>query len=243
MAALRLHRQMLSDGIDSRFLYSKDDRQTNQTQAIQNASQIQWVEPKIPTGFFANYREKRRVKKIFSLYDRHIAERSSDLELVSMPSLEEKTAHNLFAEKSNLVHLHWLAFMVDYPSFFAGIPDSVPIVWTLHDMNPFTGGCHYSNGCERFAVGCGACPLIENPGRSDVSRFGFKIKQQAFKNKNIHVVAPSRWIKDLAARSSIFPSSTIFHHIRLGFDLQQFCLLYTSPSPRDQRGSRMPSSA
>ena len=23
----------------------------------------------------------------------------------------------------------------------------------------------------------------------------------------------------------------------------QFCLLYTSPSPRDQRGSRMPSSA
>ena len=25
--------------------------------------------------------------------------------------------------------------------------------------------------------------------------------------------------------------------------LSQFCLLYTSPSPRDQRGSRMPSSA
>ena len=27
------------------------------------------------------------------------------------------------------------------------------------------------------------------------------------------------------------------------FDLSQYCLLYTSPSPRDQRGSRMPSSA
>ena len=26
-------------------------------------------------------------------------------------------------------------------------------------------------------------------------------------------------------------------------DLYTFCLLYTSPSPRDQRGSRMPSSA
>ena len=26
-------------------------------------------------------------------------------------------------------------------------------------------------------------------------------------------------------------------------DLSKFCLLYTSPSPRDQRGSRMPSSA
>ena len=27
------------------------------------------------------------------------------------------------------------------------------------------------------------------------------------------------------------------------FDLFEHCLLYTSPSPRDQRGSRMPSSA
>ena len=29
----------------------------------------------------------------------------------------------------------------------------------------------------------------------------------------------------------------------VGFDTGQVCLLYTSPSPRDQRGSRMPSSA
>ena len=28
-----------------------------------------------------------------------------------------------------------------------------------------------------------------------------------------------------------------------GRELSQACLLYTSPSPRDQRGSRMPSSA
>ena len=28
-----------------------------------------------------------------------------------------------------------------------------------------------------------------------------------------------------------------------GLDLKNNCLLYTSPSPRDQRGSRMPSSA
>ena len=29
----------------------------------------------------------------------------------------------------------------------------------------------------------------------------------------------------------------------LGKELSAYCLLYTSPSPRDQRGSRMPSSA
>ena len=30
---------------------------------------------------------------------------------------------------------------------------------------------------------------------------------------------------------------------RVGFEQSLSCLLYTSPSPRDQRGSRMPSSA
>ena len=35
-----------------------------------------------------------------------------------------------------------------------------------------------------------------------------------------------------------------FCHARLSIiDLNESCLLYTSPSPRDQRGSRMPSSA
>ena len=29
----------------------------------------------------------------------------------------------------------------------------------------------------------------------------------------------------------------------VGFMIYELCLLYTSPSPRDQRGSRMPSSA
>ena len=32
-------------------------------------------------------------------------------------------------------------------------------------------------------------------------------------------------------------------HVANGADLLDVCLLYTSPSPRDQRGSRMPSSA
>ena len=34
-----------------------------------------------------------------------------------------------------------------------------------------------------------------------------------------------------------------FENIKLALVLPEHCLLYTSPSPRDQRGSRMPSSA
>ena len=38
-------------------------------------------------------------------------------------------------------------------------------------------------------------------------------------------------------------ANKVFKHVRPSQRNPQGCLLYTSPSPRDQRGSRMPSSA
>lgn len=120
-----------------------------------------------------------------------------------------------------IVHLHWIAYMTDFKSFFQSIPDSSPIVWTLHDMNPITGGCHYSGGCDKFESGCGNCPQVVAPNSFDVSRSGFRYKQSALKNKDLTVVAPSQWLLTLAQNSLMFPAGTTFHHIKLGFDLQQ----------------------
>ena len=41
-------------------------------------------------------------------------------------------------------------------------------------------------------------------------------------------------------------SAAVFNHVvdeKIDIQMSRTCLLYTSPSPRDQRGSRMPSSA
>ena len=54
-------------------------------------------------------------------------------------------------------------------------------------------------------------------------------------------LAPFAWLRNaLYSLPSVFVSVPVFW---LGIMLIQVCLLYTSPSPRDQRGSRMPSSA
>ena len=46
------------------------------------------------------------------------------------------------------------------------------------------------------------------------------------------------------APATIDKENTGHHHLLIDVDkLPNLCLLYTSPSPRDQRGSRMPSSA
>ena len=46
----------------------------------------------------------------------------------------------------------------------------------------------------------------------------------------------------VACRLRYFPFFTVVNPFSVGI-LTTVCLLYTSPSPRDQRGSRMPSSA
>ena len=46
----------------------------------------------------------------------------------------------------------------------------------------------------------------------------------------------------VSVRVEIYVGQTTIVHLSIGVDSKN-CLLYTSPSPRDQRGSRMPSSA
>ncbi|RYY63355.1 MAG: glycosyltransferase [Chitinophagaceae bacterium] len=44
-----------------------------------------------------------------------------------------------------------------------------PVVWRFNDLNAFTGGCHYSNGCTNYHTGCGNCPALLHPSTKDRS--------------------------------------------------------------------------
>lgn len=97
----------------------------------------------------------------------------------------------------------------------------IPIVWRLSDMWPFTGGCHYSGGCERYEEVCGRCPIIASKWDNDLSRVLWKRKKTAFAGLKLTVVAPSRWIADCAGRSSLLRHAEIAH-IPTGVDTHQF---------------------
>jgi len=43
---------------------------------------------------------------------------------------------------------------IDLPSLLDGLPSEVPVVFTMHEMAPFTGGCDYARDCTRFHEGC-----------------------------------------------------------------------------------------
>jgi glycosyltransferase involved in cell wall biosynthesis len=93
---------------------------------------------------------------------------------------------------------------MDYRRLFARIPNDVPVVMTLHDMNHFTGGCHYDAGCGRFTGRCGTCPLLGSTRENDLSRLIWRDKAKGYhrrSNLNLRVVADSRWLAGEARRS------------------------------------------
>ena len=223
-AALRTHHQLRKLNVDSRFYYHRNDRQDVFDDAEQQIQKIDFLPPQL--GIFRRFtsgkKTKRRNREIYRLYDQHIENRDPHSETFSMARLPEVSHLSPGSVDVDVVHLHWLAFFADYESFFGSIPRHVPIVWTLHDMNAFTGGCHYSTGCDKFKSGCGSCPQIVNPSQNDVSADSFQAKRAAMAGRRIHVTAPSQWMIDLAQQSSVWPEETTFEKIHLGFDLSKF---------------------
>ncbi len=104
-------------------------------------------------------------------------------------------------KEADIIHLHWINFG------FINIKDlkkiKRPIVWTLRDMWPMTGGCHYSLDCENYKVGCGHCKQLNSNKKRDLSRFIVKRKEK-YLSKNIKLVGISRWLSNKAKESYLF---------------------------------------
>ncbi|MBW1728369.1 MAG: glycosyltransferase [Deltaproteobacteria bacterium] len=106
---------------------------------------------------------------------------------------------------ADIINLHWIAGTVDI-SREVDFLKSKKIVWTLHDMNPFTGGCHYSAGCQKYEQQCGSCPQLGSADDADISRQIWSRKINAYRQLDITVVTPSKWLADCVRKSSLLSS-------------------------------------
>lgn len=79
-----------------------------------------------------------------------------------------------------------------------------PLVWVIHDLEPLTGGCHYSFGCDGYQRECGACPQLRSTVRGDLSHRIWRRKQQALSTRPICFVAPTSWGEARVRESSLF---------------------------------------
>lgn len=112
------------------------------------------------------------------------------------------TEHPLVKE-ADVVILHWVNSFVSY-----GIVEKLqkldkPVLWVMHDMWLFTGGCHVDQYCGGYEHQCGNCPLIRSKRQNDVSRKNFLRKIKMFNQSEIVLVGPSSWILSEASKSKI----------------------------------------
>ena len=128
----------------------------------------------------------------------------------SIPFFGKDISRHPALKEADIIHLHWINHAFLRPKDLAKLQKlNKPIVWTFHDSNAFTGGCHVRYACTHFEQSCGNCPIVKQPAPQDLSQHLWKSKKQAYNGLALQVIAPSQWMAQSAKKSSLFAKSPI----------------------------------
>jgi len=110
--------------------------------------------------------------------------------------------------RSDVLHLHWVAGWLSAYEIRRLQDLGKPIVWTLHDQFPFTGGCHYAQTCRGFVRACARCPQLQ-PDAQPLASLTLAQKRDFIDPARLRLAAPSRWLARCARESALFRTSRI----------------------------------
>lgn len=110
----------------------------------------------------------------------------------------------------DIIHLHWInGGLINLHNL---LTIKKPIVWSLHDMWPFTGGCHYDSECGRYINGCGFCPILNSNSENDLSQYIYNRKFKIYKKtSNLTFIGLSNWITHCARNTPLLSQHNIRH--------------------------------
>ncbi|WP_448600229.1 glycosyltransferase family 4 protein [Thermoleptolyngbya sp.] len=111
-------------------------------------------------------------------------------------------------QAADVINLHWVARFQSLTTLKKLLALSKPVVWTLHDMWAFTGGCHYSAGCLKYEADCMECPQLAHES-SSLAAAVLRDKLEIFAEANLTIVTPSQWLADCARKSQLFQNLRI----------------------------------
>ena len=229
----RLHLGLLSNNIKSEVLLKSKQNNWPNSFIYSFKQPAKW--------FSSSDKNKNKVKRIlreFKFYSpqnkknetkEFLSFRSTGLEMFSFPNSGSDITQTDLYKETDIINLHWVPNFLDYSSFFK--KNTKPVVWTLHDMNPFSGGEHYVEkylGIDNFGF-----PIRRQVSEEEkiVAKKNIEIKKQALsKVYNLTIVAPSEWLAEEARKSEVFRGYPVLC-IPYGLDAEKY-------APRDQNYSR-----
>lgn len=217
IAAMRIHEGLRKSGLPS-IAYVQHKRGKDRNIYVLPPTNGDIVLPDGAGGAFLASRQQEQLRQANSLAA--YPERPAGCEAFSSSEAGVNLQDIPALENSDIIHLHWVAGFIDVPRNVEFLKNK-KIIWTLHDMNPFTGGCHYAGNCAKYQTKCGACPQLGSCKEKDLSYRTWQRKEYAYRNLDITVVAPSRWLASEAAKSSLFGRFPV-HHIPYGIPTEVF---------------------
>ncbi len=111
---------------------------------------------------------------------------------------------------ADIIHLHWVNHSFLNPKHLKELAKlNKPIVWTFHDSNAFTGGCHVRYTCGHFENECGDCPVLVDANPNDISHKTWQQKNAAYQVLDFNIIAPSSWMKNSVLRSSLMKGKPV----------------------------------
>jgi len=192
-AAYRLHQGLQAVGSSSQMLVRA--KLSGDKNVIAEKSMLTKLGPQMNTLMMRRYPQRQR-------------------KLFSSQWFPDAIASHVARLNPDVVNLHWVSNGFLRIETLAKLKK--PLVWTLQDMWPFTGGCHYSEACDRYQHACGRCPQLKSNRERDLSRSVWRRKRDAWKGLNLTIVTPSHWMADCVRASSLL------QHRRV--DVIPFCL-------------------
>src|SRR4051812_11809170 len=212
-SAYRLHKGLQLAGHDSSMLVASRSSEDSSVRVFEK-----------PAQFTRLALRGLRQKWISRDFEPYRASRPPEFELFSDDRSTDGVSLLAQIPQADILNLHWVPGFLDYTSFLDRIPQKCPTVWTFHDMNSFTGGCHYDLGCGRYAQHCHMCPQLGSHSEKDLSYEIWERKQAAFSNvspSRLRIVTPSKWLAQEAKRSPILSKLSV-SVIPYGLDLDDF---------------------
>jgi glycosyltransferase involved in cell wall biosynthesis len=115
-------------------------------------------------------------------------------------------------QEADVIYIHWvLNGFLSFNSMEKLFKLGKPIIFFLHDMWTFTGGCHYSFTCEKYKTECNNCPFFPEDKVKDLAYKEFYKKQKLFnKYDNLHFVSPSKWLFNCSNKSALTKNKPTF---------------------------------
>ena len=187
IAANRLMNALNTEGHEARMLVRDRNTESSLVSTIPNGAKqrCDFILERLGI-FFENGCRKHR------LFEVDTATRGTDI-----------TRDKAFQE-ADIIHLHWInQGMLSLGGIGKILASGKPIVWTMHDMWPFTGICHYSRECTAWQEQCGNCPILRKRNVNDLSHRRFLKKAQVYAKGKITFIGCSDWLADLARQAPL----------------------------------------